>query len=48
MMKKGTFFFVLSMLGLFLLSGCASTRTENGVMIEKKRSANPLDYIPYL
>ncbi len=42
-------------LGLFLLSslllsnftGCANTRSENGVMIEKQRNWNPLGHIPY-
>jgi|GEM_PF-2778397 len=43
-------------LGLFLLSGlllsnftaCTSTRSKNGVIIEKQRNLNPLYYIPYL
>jgi len=29
-------------------TGCANTRSENGVMIEKQRNWNPLNYIPYL
>ncbi|NCG08098.1 MAG: hypothetical protein GWO81_00780 [Verrucomicrobia bacterium] len=32
----------------FLAVGCTSTRTQNGVQIQKQRSLNPLDYIPYL
>ncbi|MDQ8195718.1 hypothetical protein QEH59_14885 [Coraliomargarita sp. SDUM461004] len=31
---------------LLWLSGCGSTRTENGVSIQSNRSLNPLDYIP--
>jgi hypothetical protein len=33
---------------LIAASGCASTRTENGVTIEKGGSMNPLRYIPFL
>ena len=29
------------------LSGCGSTRTENGVTIENKANYNPLSYIPW-
>ncbi len=29
-------------------SGCTSTSTQNGVTIERQRSANPLNYIPFL
>jgi uncharacterized protein YcfL len=36
------------LIGLFLLSGCTSTKTQNGVTIEQQRSINPLDYIPGL
>jgi predicted small secreted protein len=32
----------------FLTTACSSTRNENGVQIQKHRSLNPLDYIPYL
>ena len=39
----------LALIGI-LLGGCASTRTENGVTIEKQGSGslNPLSYIPFL
>jgi hypothetical protein len=33
-------------LGAFF-TGCASTRTENGVTIQQKRSYNPLNYLPW-
>lgn len=36
---------VLSVIGL---SACSSTRSENGVTIDKNRSLNPLNYIPGL
>lgn len=40
-------FFFTILAGLLVFStGCASTRTENGVSIEKQRSLNPLYYIP--
>jgi hypothetical protein len=32
----------------FLTTACSSTNTQNGVQIQKHRSLNPLDYIPYL
>ncbi len=32
----------------FLATACTSTSTQNGVQIQKNRSLNPLDYIPYL
>lgn len=32
----------------FLTTACSSTSTQNGVQIQKHRSLNPLDYIPYL
>ncbi|MGB0273477.1 MAG: hypothetical protein ACPGCS_07345 [Opitutales bacterium] len=41
-------FVLLAGLLLCSFTGCASTRSENGVMIEKQRNWNPLDYIPYL
>jgi hypothetical protein len=40
---------LLSALTLACFSGCSTTRSENGVTIEKSApSLNPLDYIPYL
>ena len=40
---------LLCTLALSAFSGCASTRSENGVIIQKQGpSLNPLDYIPYL
>lgn len=40
---------LLALLTLALLTtACTSTRSENGVQIQKKRSLNPLNYIPYL
>lgn len=33
---------------LLSLSGCSSTRTENGATIEKKGTYNPFNYIPGL
>ena len=34
---------------LLLAAGCTTTKTNpDGVTIEKKRSMNPLNYIPYL
>lgn len=38
----------LAIAGLIASSGCTTTRSENGVMIQQKRSVNPLDYIPFL
>jgi hypothetical protein len=28
-------------------TGCASTRSENGVTIEQSRSYNPMNYLPW-
>lgn len=40
---------LLALIGsLLLASGCSTTKTQNGVTIEKQRSMNPLNYIPYL
>jgi hypothetical protein len=39
---------LLLAVALLGLTACASTRTENGVTIEQKRSYNPLNYIPGL
>ncbi|MEO0510487.1 MAG: hypothetical protein AAF065_11580 [Verrucomicrobiota bacterium] len=47
-MKKPTRFIALSALifvALFI-SACTSTKSQNGVTIEKKRNLNPLNYIP--
>jgi len=33
-------------LSFSMISGCASTRTQDGVTIEQKRNLNPLQYIP--
>jgi len=33
---------------LLCAAGCGTTRSENGVTIEKKSSYNPLKYIPGL
>jgi len=39
---------LLTGLGLTLLSsGCATSRTENGVTIENKRSYNFMNYLPW-
>lgn len=35
---------LLTALTLTLLSGCGTTRTENGVTIEEKGSYNPLNW----
>ncbi|MFP4070103.1 MAG: hypothetical protein ACLFVC_07980 [Opitutales bacterium] len=43
---KRTYALVLLLAGALLLSACSSTRTQNGVTIEKDRSYNPLDYVP--
>jgi len=32
---------------LTILSGCGSTRTQDGVSIEKRANYNILDYIPF-
>jgi len=47
--KKNIYLPLLCALALTVFSGCASTRSENGVIIQKQGpSLNPLDYIPYL
>jgi hypothetical protein len=49
LLKKSIILALLSALTLACFSGCASTRSENGVTIEKSApSLNPFDYIPYL
>lgn len=49
MKNRRTRICLLALLALALLTtACTSTRNENGVQIQKKRSLNPLDYIPYL
>ncbi|MGYP001849786456 len=49
MKNRRTLICLLALLALALLStACTSTRSENGVQIQKNRSLNPLDYIPYL
>jgi len=35
-------------LAALLLPACTTTRTEDGVTIEKENRYNPLDYIPWL
>jgi len=45
--RKIALLLLLALAGLSV-AGCASTRTENGVTIEKNRSWNPLDYVPGL
>jgi len=37
---------LLTALALPFVSGCASTRSENGVTFQKNRSYNLLDYLP--
>jgi ABC-type spermidine/putrescine transport system permease subunit II len=37
----------LTLLASFLAVGCATVPDENGVTIQKNRSLNPLDYIPF-
>ena len=37
----------LAFVTITALSGCTTTRTENGVQIKESRSYNPLDYIPW-
>ncbi len=49
MKNRRTHICLLALLALALLTtACTSTRSENGVQIQKKRSLNPLNYIPYL
>ncbi len=50
MKRKATYLVAALILGACLLiaTGCASTKTQNGVTIEKNRSWNPLDYVPGL
>lgn len=37
---------VFSAVCVLLISSCASTRVDNGVIIQKERSYNLLDYLP--
>jgi uncharacterized protein len=37
----------LTLLAASLTLGCATIPDENGVTIQKNRSLNPLDYIPF-
>jgi hypothetical protein len=46
--KHKTLLLALALAASCLTSACTSTRTENGVSIERQRSMNPLNYIPYL
>lgn len=45
---KSLLLLLLTLAASLLSSGCTSTRTENGVTIERQRSANPLNYLPRL
>lgn len=42
-----TFTLLAALLLATLCSGCASTKTENGVTIEENRSYNPMNYLPW-
>lgn len=48
MNTKQALFLALALAAMVFTAGCASTRTENGVTIEKQSSLNPLNYIPFL
>lgn len=37
----------LVVISFLFLSGCGTVPDENGVTIQKNRSYNPLDYIPF-
>ncbi|MFO8026743.1 MAG: hypothetical protein R6U56_03670 [Opitutales bacterium] len=37
----------IALVCLLAASGCATTKTDRGVTIEKQRSSNPFDYIPF-
>lgn len=37
----------LILIASFITVGCASLPDENGVTIQKNRSLNPIDYIPF-
>ena len=34
---------IVLIIGILFLAGCSSTKNDHGVIIEKKRSFNPLD-----
>ncbi|MDP4611765.1 MAG: hypothetical protein NWT02_11295 [Opitutales bacterium] len=47
LLQKTSALFLASAMLLTALTGCGTTRSENGVIIEKNRSYNPLNYIPW-